>query len=100
MEDLSSGQCKRLRGLAHALKPVVHVGVGGLTQGVLASADAALDDHELIKVRFVDHTEDRKRLSREMATRLRGQLAGVVGHVAILYRASPDPEARRIEIRS
>ena len=96
--DLTSSQRKRLRSLAHDLRPIVHVGAAGLTDGVLRSVNAALDDHELIKVRFLDHTDRKKELSTQIANRLHGHVAGLIGHVAILYRPARDPEARRIEL--
>ena len=40
-----------LKGLAHNLKPVVLLGANGLTEGVLAEIDNALNHHELIKVK-------------------------------------------------
>lgn len=49
---LSEKQRKFLRGLAHALEPVVWIGNSGLTDGVVAEADRALRDHELIKVKI------------------------------------------------
>ena len=98
MADLTGSQRKRLRSLAHALRPIVHVGSAGLTDAVLRCLNAALDDHELIKVRFLDHLDRKQELSSEMAHRLEGHVAGLIGHVAILYRPAAEPEKRRIEI--
>ena len=50
MEELSGAQRKHLRGLAHHVKPVVHVGKNGVTDPVLQEVEEALDSHELIKV--------------------------------------------------
>src|SRR5690349_16309830 len=49
--DLSEKQRKHLRGLAHALRPVIRLGGSGLTEGVAKETDRALHDHELIKVK-------------------------------------------------
>lgn len=100
MSDLTSAQRKHLRGLAHGLDPVVHVGQQGLTEAVLEEIDSALEAHELIKVRFVDFQEEKKSLSREIAENLDAHVAGTIGHVAILYRQHPDPEERRIRLPS
>ena len=54
MKKLTSIQAKFLRGLAHALKPVVFVGQKGLTTSLIASTDEAFQRHELIKVKFID----------------------------------------------
>lgn len=96
--SLSSSQRKALRGLAHDLKPLVHIGRAGLTDGVLESLDQALADHELVKVRFLDQRDRKAELCEEIARRLGAALAGVVGHVAILYREAPHEEDRRIEL--
>ncbi len=86
---LDSRQRKRLRGLAHGLDPVVHVGAAGLTDASLREVTIALQHHELIKVRL-HSPEDRKALAAEVAERSSAALCGLIGHVAILYRPNPD----------
>jgi len=98
MQPLSGAQRKYLRGLAHHLKPVVHVGRNGVTDPVLQEIEEALDDHELIKVRLVDPQGRKKELSEEIADRSAGTWVGMVGNVVTLYRQHPDPEQRKIEI--
>ena len=49
--NLSNKQKQYLKGLAHSLKPVIQLGNNGLTEGVLAETDIALNHHELIKVK-------------------------------------------------
>lgn len=97
MADLTGRQRKHLRGLAHGLDPVVHVGGKGLTEAVVDEVDKALGIHELIKVRFLD-PDEKKEQAREIAERLDACLAGIVGHVGIFFRAHPDPEKRRIAL--
>lgn len=96
--NLTSAQRKRLRGLAHDLKPLVQLGKSGLTAGVLAEIDRALDDHELIKVRFLAGKEAKEALVGEIVARLGCSEAGRIGHVSILYRRQRDPEKRRIPL--
>ena len=84
-----------MRKLAHDLKPVVHVGAGGIGPPVLEALAQALDDHELVKVRLHE-PEDKKGMANELATRSGAALCGLVGHTAILYRAHP--EKPRIEL--
>ena len=52
MTTLSTKQKQFLKGLAHHLSPVVMLGGNGLTEGVLAEIDNALNHHELIKVKI------------------------------------------------
>lgn len=100
MSDLTGAQRKHLRGLAHGLDPVVHLGQQGLTDAVLQEIDHALESHELIKLRFVDFKDEKKRLTDEIGERLDAHVAGTVGHVAILYRRHPDPEKRQVRLPS
>ena len=83
--ELQGFQRKYLRGLAHGLKPLVHVGEGGLSAGVMGALDAALRDHELVKVRLQE-PEDKKATARALADGSNAALCGVVGHTVILYR--------------
>ena len=95
---MTSQQRKQLRGLAHHLDPVVMIGKQGLTDGIIAATAKALDAHELIKVRFLDFKEEKKDLTDQLAEATSSEVAGIIGHVAILYREHPDPEHRRIEL--
>ena len=96
--ELAGYQRRALRAAAHALTPIAQVGKDGLTDNVLEGIGEALDAHELIKVRFVDQKERRRELAGELANALDAALAGVVGHVAILYRPHPDADRRRVHL--
>ncbi len=93
--DLAGYQRRFLRARANPLKPLVRVGEGGLSEGVVGAVDAALADHELVKVRLQE-PEDKRATAEELATATRAALCGVVGHTVILYR--PHAEAPRIEL--
>ena len=95
---MTSQQRKQLRGLAHHLDPVVMIGKQGLTPGIVAAAAKALEAHELIKVRFLEFKDEKKELADQLAEATSSDLAGIIGHVAILYREHPDPEKRKIEL--
>ena len=91
--ELTGRQRKHLRGLAHGMEPVLHVGGAGVTGAVLAETVRALLAHELIKVRL--HAPANKHaLAEELAAKAGAALCGLVGHVVILYR--PHPEKPRI----
>lgn len=98
MESLTSGQRKYLRSQAHHLKPLVLVGKQGVTDTLIESIDENLDAHELIKVKFNEHKDEKRALSEDIATRTHGEIAGIVGHVLILYRRHKDPEKRKIDL--
>ena len=86
---LNSRQRQHLRGLAHALEPVVHVGHGGVSDAVVRSVDEALLAHELIKVRLHE-PEDKRGDAHRLADAAGAALCGLVGHTVILYRAHPE----------
>lgn len=92
---LSSAQRKFLRGHAHHLDPVVQIGKAGLTDGVVEAVDRALDSHELIKVKFVEHKEDRKELARQLAESLAAEPVALIGNVSILFRQHEDEDRRQ-----
>jgi RNA-binding protein len=98
MTELSSGQRKFLRSQAHHLDPAVLIGKQGVTDTVIESVNRSLLAHELIKVRFNDHKDRKKALTQEIAERARAQVAGIIGHVAILYREHPEAERRTIRL--
>jgi RNA-binding protein len=98
LPGMTSTQRKHLRGVAHSLKPVVHIGKGGVSEGLLANLDAAFESHELLKVKFSDFKDQKKEACRELNERLGSETVGIVGHVAILFRHARDPEMRRIRL--
>ena len=93
---LSGRQRRQLRALAHPLRPLVHVGEGGLGSGVLAALDRALLDQELVKVRLHE-PGDKKATARALAEQCGAAFCGLVGHTVILYR--PHPERPVLELR-
>lgn len=100
MPELTSGQRKELRSLAHHLDPAVIIGKGGLTDNVVDAAHDALEAHELIKVKFNGFKEEKQELSRTLAERTQSNLVGIIGNIAIVYRRQEDDEKRRIELKS
>ncbi len=88
---LSNKQKQYLKGLAHNLKPVVQLGGNGLTEGVLAEIDLALDHHELIKVKVPSDDRQEKALIMDAIVRETNAIKlQVIGHVLILFRQSEE----------
>ena len=48
---LTAAQTRFLRGQAHGIKAMLQVGGKGITDALIAEIDAALEHHELIKVK-------------------------------------------------
>jgi RNA-binding protein len=83
-----------LRKMAHELKPVVMVGKNGLTDGVWQAVDEALENHELIKIKFIDFKDSKKEIAGQLTKTLSAELIGIIGNIVILYRQNPDEEKR------
>ena len=88
---LSNKEKQFLKGLAHPLKPVVQLGGNGLTEGVLAEIDNALNHHELIKVKVPSDDREEKALIMDAIIReTASEKLQVIGHTLILYRPSEE----------
>ena len=91
--NLITKQRQFLKGLAHHLSPVVMLGGNGLTEGVLAEIDNALNYHELIKVKIAGADREVKQLIIDAIVRETNAVnVQTIGHVLVLYRQSDDKE--------
>jgi len=95
MEPLTGSQRSQLKGLTHDMKPMIQIGRAGATEGLVEALNKALLDHELVKVRFLEHKMEREEISRMMAEKTRSHLVDLIGNVAIFYRENPDPAKRK-----
>ena len=87
---LTQEQKKQYKSIGHHLKPVLIVAEQGLSEGVLAELERALNDHELIKVQLrITEREDRLAVISEMTKTSRSELVQSIGKVALLYRKNP-----------
>lgn len=84
---------RELRGRAHVLKPVVQIGHGGLSAGVIGETDRALTAHELIKVRILDEArEDRDGMLAALCTATGAAPVQHIGKTLVLWRPRPAGE--------
>ncbi|HDY99033.1 MAG TPA: ribosome assembly RNA-binding protein YhbY [Pseudomonas sabulinigri] len=89
---LSSAQKKDLKRIGHHLKPIVIISEQGISEGVLAELDRALNDHELIKIRVTVSDRDAKQALINDACKQSGsELVQVIGKMAILLRRAKTP---------
>ena len=86
--------------MGQRLDPVVRVGKSGLSPALQASVNQALEDHELIKVKFDALKEQKKELAPELAALTRSHVVQRVGNVVVLYRQHPDPEKRKVRLQA
>ena len=88
---LTNKQRQFLKGLAHHLNPVVMLGGNGLTEGVLAEIDNALNHHELIKVKIAGADREMKQLIIQAIVReTKATEVQTIGHILVLFRPSEE----------
>ena len=89
--SLSPSQKRYLRGLAHALKPVILTGNKGITPALIREFSGALDQHELVKVKL--SSEDRAERAEQIARLAKdgsAELVQSIGRVACFYRRNEE----------
>ena len=87
---LSNKQIRYLRGLTHRLQPVVMVGDKGLSENIMSEIEAALQHHELIKIRIRAEREQRRDWMQEIADKCAAEPVHAIGQVACYYRRNGD----------
>lgn len=93
--SLTATQKKQYRSLGHSLHPLVTVAGNGLTEGVQLEVDRALEDHELIKVKFsVGDREVKITLIKQLCDQVQADLVQQIGNIALIYRAAEEPNPK------
>lgn len=96
--SISEKQRRRLKALAHHLKPVLIVGQNGLTDGVIEEFGITLESHELVKVRInAGDREERRAMADTLCEKANAELVQRIGHVAVFYRRHPEKPKIRID---
>ena len=86
--SLTARDRSALKAQAHALEPVVRVGTAGVTPGVLADIDRALEAHALIKVKLGEgDREARAEATAAIAAGTGAAVVQTVGRVVVLWRS-------------
>lgn len=94
---LSESQKKYLRGLGHALKPLIMIGDAGLSDSLLAEYESTLAHHELIKVRVkAGDRGTRDAIIEELCTAGSAELIQRIGNMALLYRKNLQDQRIRV----
>ncbi|MGE6659134.1 YhbY family RNA-binding protein [Pseudomonas sp. NPDC077408] len=88
---LTNEQKKQYKSIGHHLKPVLIVSENGLTDGVQAELERALNDHELIKVQLrITERDDRRAITDELCKVGGCELVQSIGKMALIYRKNPN----------
>ncbi len=90
---LNGKQKRYLRGLGHALKPVITVGKGEISDALVRETGDAIDSHELVKVKILEScTLDRFEVAEGLASACGAEVAQVLGRTLLLYRQAREPK--------
>lgn len=93
--SLTPEQKKQFRTIGHNLNPIVTVAGNGLSENIQLEVDRALEDHELIKVKFVvGDRKLKKALIRELCEIVECQLVQEIGNIALIYRPAREPNPK------
>ncbi|MFW1676490.1 YhbY family RNA-binding protein [Pontibacter sp. JAM-7] len=101
--SLKPEQKKHFRTIGHGLNPIVTVASKGLTEAVQLETDRALEDHELIKVKFaVGDRTVKKTMIRELCDIVEAELVQEIGNIALIYRKAlkPNPKLSNLQRES
>lgn len=97
--SLTGKQRRHLRALGHHLQPVVQIGHQGLTEGVVAAVDEALDLHELVKIKVGQNSdEEGDDVGTGLVEKLGAHHVQSIGRTLLVYRQNREPDDRRIEL--
>jgi RNA-binding protein len=87
-----------LRGEAHHLTPLVHVGQHGITPTVIGALDDALRTRELVKVQLGRAVDAKpKDAATELARATSSEVVQVIGRTATFYRENPEHRKDGVE---
>jgi len=92
---MTSSQRKDLSAKAHFLHPVVIIGQGGLTDGVMGKISESLKAHELIKVKFLEFKDEKAELTQKIVEKTECQLVRIIGNIAILYKENEKKDDKK-----
>lgn len=89
--SLTTKQRQYLKGLGHALKPMLQIGKDGINERQLASISKVLEDHELVKLNILENSDlNKNEVAQLLCEPLNAELVQVLGKKMLLYRKSKE----------
>ncbi|MDA8413642.1 MAG: ribosome assembly RNA-binding protein YhbY [Desulfobacteraceae bacterium] len=89
---LTGKQKRHLRALGHKLKPLIQIGKKEIEEALITETNAALDHHELIKVKLLESCMlDKHDASSMLADACNAEVAQILGKTFLLYRQATPP---------
>lgn len=88
---MTSKRRAELRGDAHHLTAMVHIGKEGVTDPLLNALDDALRTHELVKIQLTRNADVKpKEVAHGIASAVGAEVVQVIGRTMTIYRENPD----------
>ncbi len=91
---LESKQRSRLAGMAQTRADLLQLGRDGASEALAARLETLLADHELVKLRFLDHKNERAALAASLAQSRGSEIVRVIGNTAIFWTAKSRPQEK------
>jgi RNA-binding protein len=89
---LTGKQKRHLRGLGHKLKALILIGKKEIEEALIGETNAALEHHELIKVKLLESCLlDKHDASALLADACGADVAQILGRTFLLYRPATPP---------
>lgn len=96
---LRGKQKRYLRSQAHHLQPIFQIGKGGLNDAMVAQMGEALEKRELIKISFLQNTEEEpEEVGMVLEERLGCEVVQQIGKMLILYRPASKEKNRHYSL--
>lgn len=76
-----------LKARAQTLQALIRVGHDGVSPSLINAVNEALDQHELVKIKFMALKDQKKLLSRVVETQTNSKMVQRVGNTATYFRA-------------
>jgi len=97
LEPLSNAQIRKFKATAQLMDPMLKVGKAGLSDGFIRTVSEALDQHELVKIKFTEFKDQKKELAPALAEKTGSHLVMRVGNVMVLHRPKPENDEATAE---
>jgi RNA-binding protein len=96
LEPLTNPQIRKLKATAQLMEAMLKVGKAGLSEGFVRTVSQALDQHQLVKIKFAEFKEQKKELAPKLAEQTNSHLVMRVGNVMVLYRPMAEPAGETV----
>ena len=93
---LTPKQRQYLKGEAHHLKAVVHIGKGGVTPALVSELDIMMDSLELVKIKLNQNTfEDEQTVIDALGKQIEGlEHVWTIGKTMLFFRSSRTKQSK------